>query len=286
MNTKLKTSLAVLLLLPAVCLGGKLDEIASGGSHRDERLQESFLQFPFFTPAPATNAPAQLDFHVLTLNQPLVIEGVNLYGFRFKVPKRAARESLVWAFGAPSVRHFWYILPETGSMPGFEDFFRQPRAAYEGLPPLFPTPPGGKELVIQYLSGDLLEDDKSYLIWFAFGPQKPKRISVAFVFADLRSKNIHNRGVLEQALGLQRKPKGGKDNAIAAVARDYVAKEMKWSPNAYEIVVTPRTDPDGCRIVEIRHQDDAEATHPGGGKSLELHIEAMRGVVVRESAYK
>jgi len=191
------------LLLPAVCLGDKLSDVAESGGRRDEQLQASFLRFPLLTPA--TNAPVKLDFHVIALNQPVIIDGIDFYGFRFKVPIRTAQEDLVWAFGSPSERHFWYIIPETGSMAGFEDFFRERRASYEGLDLLCPNPLKGNELVIQRLSGDSLEDEKYYLIWFAFGPQKPGRISVAFTFADLRSKKDHNRGVLERALGLHRK---------------------------------------------------------------------------------
>jgi hypothetical protein len=203
MKQQLLCLLAALLLVPAACFGDKLSEVVDSVGRRDERLQASFLHFPMFSLA--TNAPVKLDFQTLALTNPVIIDGINFYGFRFKVPKRKVQEDLVWAFGAPSERHFWYIIPETGDMAGFEEFFRERRASYEGLAALFPNPSKGKEMVIQRLSGDSLEDDKCYLIWFAFGSQKPARISVAFTFADLGPKKVHNRGALEKALGLHRK---------------------------------------------------------------------------------
>ena len=203
MNTKEKLLYlsAALLLFPAVCFGDKLSEVVDSVGRRDEQLQASFLRFPLLTPA--SNAPVKLDFQSIALNKPVIIDGISFYGFRFRVPKRTAQEDFVWAFIEPGPRHFWYILPQAGSMAGFVDFFREPRASYEDLDHLFPVK--ATKLVIQRLAGDSLEDDKYYLIWIAFGSQKPLRISLAFTFADLRSKKAPGRGALEKALGLHRK---------------------------------------------------------------------------------
>ena len=200
MRQRLLFLLAALWFGPAVCLGDKLSNVVNSVGRRDEQLQAAFLEFPLL--APATNAPAKLDFHTLALDKPVVIDGINFYGFRFKVPKRTAHQDLVWAFVEPGPRHFWYIMPQTGGMTGFEDFFREPRAAYEGLERLFPT--AARQVVLQRLAGDSLADDHSYLIWFAFGPQRPGRISLAFTFADLPATKP-KRGALEKALGLHRK---------------------------------------------------------------------------------
>src|ERR1035438_4275698 len=189
------------LLLPAVCCGDRLSEVVDSAGHRDEQLQASFLQFPLLTPA--TNDPVKLEFQTIVLSKPVIIDGISFYGFRFRVPKRKAQEDFVWAFVEPGPRHYWYVLPQTGSMAGFEDFFREPRASYEDLDHLFPVK--ASKLVIQRLAGDSLNDDKYYLIWIAFGSQKPLRISLAFMFADLGPKKVHNRGALEKALGLHRK---------------------------------------------------------------------------------
>jgi hypothetical protein len=200
MGQQLLRLLAAWLLLPSVCLGDKLSKVVDSVGRRDEQLQAAFLEFPLL--APATNAPAKLDFHTLALDKPVVIDGMNFYGFRFKVPQRTAHEDLVWAFVEPGPRHYWYIVPQNGSMAGFEDFFREPRAAYEGLERLFPT--AARQVVLQRLAGDALAEGQCYLIWFAFGPQKPGRISLAFTFAELPATKV-KRGAMEKALGLRRK---------------------------------------------------------------------------------
>ena len=201
MRAKCLYLLTAWLSVPVICLGDKLSEVVDSVGRRDEQLQASFLQFPLLMPA--SNAPVKLDFQSIALNKPIIIDGIDFCGFRFRVPKRTAQEDFVWAFIEPGPRHFWYILPQAGSMAGFEDFFREPRASYEDLDHLFPVK--ATKLVIQRLAGDSLEDDKYYLIWIAFGSQKPLRISLAFTFADLRSKKAPGRGALEKALGLHRK---------------------------------------------------------------------------------
>jgi hypothetical protein len=205
MNAKQKLFhfLVPVLFLPAVCLGDKLSKVVDAAGRRDEQLQAAFLQFPILNPA--TNEQGQVGFKKIDLNAPVLIDGIRFYGFRFKVPKRAAKEDFVWSFGEPGLRHFWYITPQSGSMAGFENFFREPRAAYRDLGQLFPMM--SDKLVIQYLSGDSLEDEKEYLIWLAFGDQRPDHISVAITFAKLPNNKARNRGALERVLGLHRKPK-------------------------------------------------------------------------------
>ena len=166
---------------------------------RDQQLQASFLQFPLL--APATNSEGKDNFLEFELNSPVKIDGVAFYGFRFKVPKRTAQEDFVWGFGMPNPAFNWYIVPQTGSMAGFGEYFREPRAAYEGLEHLFPTI--GTHVVLQRLREELLEDEQEYLIWFAFRAQKPKHISLTFTFADLPESKA-SRATLEAALGLHR----------------------------------------------------------------------------------
>lgn len=167
--------------------------------NRDRNLQEAFLRFPFFTP---TNHEGTLMFQTLHLDNPVKINGTDFYGFRFKVPKRAAHEDFVWAFLEPVGYSEWYILPKQGKMTGFKDYLEKPRTSYRGLKGLFPL--NAWHVILQQLSGDCLQDDEDYLIWFTCDPH-PARISVKFTFADLGSKNPENRSVLERALDLERK---------------------------------------------------------------------------------
>jgi hypothetical protein len=92
---------------------------------------------------------------------------------------------------------------------GFEDYLHFPRTAYEGLEHLFPTT--GNQVVLQHLSGDELEDDKEYLIWFTFRAPKPSRLSLALTFSEVHTKKT-NRGAIEKALGLKRKSKKAAKN--------------------------------------------------------------------------
>jgi hypothetical protein len=132
------------------------------------------------------------------------VDGVGLYGFRFKVPKRAKHGDFVWAFGSPRARYNWFIISQTNTMVGFESYFNEPKKAYEGLEDLFPS--SGNEVVLQRLAGDELEDEKEYLIWFTFRTPKPAHMSMAFTFAESQLKKS-NRNAIEKVMGLKRKPK-------------------------------------------------------------------------------
>jgi hypothetical protein len=194
--------LTVFLLLPAVCFGDPFKKVVSDGDggHRDEKLQAAFLKFPLLTPA--TNEQGEPAFQKLELNKPVNIDGIDFYGFRFQVSGRKAREDLVWAF-VQNGSATWYILPQTGKMDGFENYFYKPRTVYQDVDDLVPVK--AKELVTQRLSGDALEDDKYYVIWFAFRPHKPGAISLEFTFANVPPKNSQKLGFLEKILGLHRK---------------------------------------------------------------------------------
>jgi hypothetical protein len=199
MTKKFFHLLAVLLFLPAVCFGDKFDKVINS-AHRDKKLQSSFLEFPLLEPA--TDEQGKPAFQELELNKPVNIDGLDFYGFRFKVSGRKAQEDLVWAF-IQNGSCTWYILPQTGNMNGFENYFYQPRTVYQDVDDLVPLK--GKQLVTQRLSGDSLEDDKYYVIWFAFRSHKPAAISLELTFANVPPKKARRLGFLENVLGLYRK---------------------------------------------------------------------------------
>jgi hypothetical protein len=192
-----------LLFAPLSSFADKYGELLHSPSTRNGVLQRVFQQFPLLTPS--TNSDGRCSFQTLDLKEPTVsIEGVGFYGFRFKVPKRTHHGDFVWAFGAPHIHYNWFIISQMETMPGFEEYFNEPRKAYEGLEHLFPT--SGNEVVLQSLPGDDLEDDEEYLIWFSFRTPKPAHMSIAFTFAESQSQKSR-RGAIEKALGLKRKPK-------------------------------------------------------------------------------
>lgn len=198
---KLICFLLAFLLLPAVCFGEKLDDVVHSVRQRNDQLQAVFAQFPLLTSA--TNKQDKLTFQTLELNKPVVIDEINFYGFRLKIPKRTNQEDFVWAFPEPKPRFFWFIIPRTGIMSGFHEFHREPMDAFKDLGQLFPV--NANRLIIQRLSGDELEDGQEYLIWFAFAQQKPTQISLTFTFAVSSTNSAPNHEMMENALGLHRK---------------------------------------------------------------------------------
>lgn len=201
MKTKSFGLLLALIILPAACFGAKLDDVVHSVIHRNEQLQAVFDQFPLL--APATNQENKLVFQTLKLDKPFVIDGINFYGFRIKVPQRTNQEDFVWAFPEPKPRFFWFIIPRTGIMSGFHEFHREPNNAFEDLGQLFPV--NSNKLIIQRLLGSQLEDGQEYLIWFAFAQQKPRQISLEFTFANSSTNDAPDHAMMEKALGLRRK---------------------------------------------------------------------------------
>jgi Lectin C-type domain len=166
-------------------------------SGRDAALQKSFDQFPFFTPV--TNVDGQLDFQTLTLTNPVVVNRERIFGFRFKVPQRTNGEDLVLAFVEPGDFKEWYIVPQTGKMRGFTNFYSTSKGDYIRAKPILPM---SKRLILQYLKGDNLKDGQTYLIWFGFGNYNPPAMSLTFTFADYDTNTQNPRVALEKLLSL------------------------------------------------------------------------------------
>jgi len=173
---------------------------------RDEQLQAAFLQFPLLTQA--ANKKGQPEFQKLDAMEPVVINGVNYCGFRFKVPQRENAEDFVWAMIQPVNLTGWYILPETGAMTGFENYRYMPKTNYPATSRLLPL--NGKTLIIQSLSGDSLKDEETYLIWWSLRG-KPRPMSISFTFARLGKNGLNKLPPMEKALALVHAPKPQSD---------------------------------------------------------------------------
>jgi hypothetical protein len=167
-------------------------------SDRDATLQKSFSQFPFL--APATNSDGRPEFQTLTLANPVVIDRERFFGFRFKVPPRANHEDLLWAFVQPGDLKEWYIVPQTGEMDGFTNFYYTSKGDYLGAEPLMPL--NASHLNIQYLNGDSLKDGQAYLIWFGFGRVNPRVMSLMFTFTNFDPGDPHPLRESEKTLAM------------------------------------------------------------------------------------
>jgi hypothetical protein len=76
-------------------------------------------------------------------------------------------------------------------------------------------------------------------------------------------------------------PAAGSDDLPSRVARDYIRENEGWLDAAYTVENAPSRDSEGNAVVTVVHKDDLKARHPGGGKSLELHIDLQKKQVVK-----
>jgi hypothetical protein len=196
-----------ILLLSALCFLVSVTNLhsqdsdnaqASDDSDRDTSLQKSFDQFPFFSPV--MNADGQPAFQTLPLTNPVVINRERFYGFRFMVPPRTNQEDLIWAFVEPGDMKEWYIVPETGEMDGFTNFYTTSKGDYVGETPLLPK--NASHIILQYLNGDNLKDGQTYLIFFGFGNHNAPAMSLTFTFTNFDSSTPHPVVALEKMLPL------------------------------------------------------------------------------------
>ena len=183
MNSKLLLCLALVLssgFVVSDCLAAIFSP--EPALDRDAQLQESFHHFPLLTPM--TDHNGQPVFQTLALNNPVLIDGTKYYGVRFTVPYRKSSEDFVWSFVLPPPLSSWNILPQSGGMEGFQDCSYSAKNEFPSADALLPL--NGRKLILQSLSGDALQDGKTYLIWFALR-NHPAYISLAVTFANLRT---------------------------------------------------------------------------------------------------
>ena len=70
---------------------------------------------------------------------------------------------------------------------------------------------------------------------------------------------------------------------IVKIVRDYISEKEGWAVDVYTITSKNVSDKEGNLIVNVIHKDDQKGVyHFGGGKSVELHIDIVNKVVVRE----
>ena len=129
-------------------------------------------------------------FQTLALNDPVSIDGTEYYAFRFTVPYRKSSEDFVWSFVLPPPLSSWNILPQSGGMEGFQGCSYSAKNEFPSADALLPL--NGRKLILQSLSGDALQDGKTYLIWFAFKKNHPAYISLAFTFANLQTNALND----------------------------------------------------------------------------------------------
>jgi len=118
----------------------------------------------------ATTQPGQAMWHKVTLNA----RGKKLDAVRFRVPEGEPRD-LIWAFLPPPTLAGWYILPTTGAMDGFTQFWRSNASTVLGKK----APPGASRVLLQSLPAKNLKPGGEYLIWFRFKDEKATPLYLA-----------------------------------------------------------------------------------------------------------
>jgi hypothetical protein len=66
---------------------------------------------------------------------------------------------------------------------------------------------------------------------------------------------------------------GSSQDVAFQVAREYVAANESWPDSDYTLEDTHTEDKDGNLVINVIHKDDLKAQTPGGGKSVELHVD-------------
>jgi hypothetical protein len=73
----------------------------------------------------------------------------------------------------------------------------------------------------------------------------------------------------------------GAQDPAAVVAREYITAEEGWPASAYTVEDTHTRDGEGNLIVNVIHEDDRKTLTPGGGKSVQLHVDMGKRRVVK-----
>ena len=74
----------------------------------------------------------------------------------------------------------------------------------------------------------------------------------------------------------------GLHSLAQKIARDYISQKKKWHPEEYRFEYLGRNNKDNCYTLYVVHRDDEKLTLPVAGKSVELHINLDKKIVMRE----
>jgi len=76
-------------------------------------------------------------------------------------------------------------------------------------------------------------------------------------------------------------------NWVDKLVSEYVEKTKNWPTDTYDIeYVQEDGSQDHTIVINIKHRDDARATFPGGGKSIQLHIDVTKRKIVKEYGFQ
>ena len=70
--------------------------------------------------------------------------------------------------------------------------------------------------------------------------------------------------------------------SVQEIAKGYISQKKTWRPEEYRFEYLGINDKDGCYTLYVIHRDDEKITLPVAGKSVELHINLDKKMVIRE----
>jgi hypothetical protein len=106
---------------------------------------------------------------------------------------------MAWAFIPPANVGSWYILPTSGEMEGFKQFFQTGIESVLGKK----GPAGAKKVILQSLPAANLKPGGEYILWFRFSDDKPAPLYVAITMSPAAKTRL-NQAAVTKALGLTR----------------------------------------------------------------------------------
>ena len=159
---------------------------------------------PRFREVPVSTQPGAAQWHKVTLNA----RGRQLDAIRFRVPEGEPR-AMAWAFIPPANLGGWYILPLSGEMEGFKEFWRPSAQRVLGKK----APAGAKQVLLQLLPASSLKPGEEYILWFRLKDANPAPlyVTIALPPADENAEPLSEPEVVK-TLGLT--PEGDDLGAV------------------------------------------------------------------------
>ena len=144
-------------------------EVASADSHQ-RALQAKYADL---IEVKLNSVAADVKFQIVDMRNSIVeVNGKKYCAFRFKTGDKV--HQLTWCFRKPPGLHSWYILPESGTMDGFNHFdefiIREDTTGWGSVGDLF---------FVQSLPSTSFKPNTGYIMWFQIGNAADSSINLS-----------------------------------------------------------------------------------------------------------
>jgi len=123
--------------------------------------------------------PADVKFQIVDMRNSMVqMDGMRFCAFRFKTGEKA--HQLTWCFRKPPGLRRWYIIPQSGTMQGFNNFrefiIREDKEGWGSTGDLF---------LVQSLPSTHFKPNTGYIIWFMIDDAADSSINLSLNMTDV-----------------------------------------------------------------------------------------------------